>query len=116
MIFFIAGTLNRNERFTVHGKSLDGSEDYLNCPFTKEEYERFWRALLEAQQHSSHEFDNPNYFEAGTLVVDLIDTKTFKLLQRHHVTRPLLRDATVEVREANIREAVTAVMKNVKVK
>ena len=59
--------------------------------------------------------DNPNYFEAGTLVVDIIDTKTFKLLERHHATRPVLRDASAEVREANIRDVVTAVMKDVHV-
>jgi predicted small secreted protein len=71
---------------------------------------------LEDKAHKAYTGnDNPNYFEAGTLVLDLIDTKSFKLLQRHHVTRPVLRDATAEVREANIREAVTAVMKNVKV-
>lgn len=71
---------------------------------------------LEGKAHKAYTGnDNPNYFEAGTLVVDLIDTKTFKLLGRHHVTRPLLRNATEEVREANIREAVSAVMKDVKV-
>lgn len=71
---------------------------------------------LENKAHKAYTGnDNPNYFEGGTLLVDLIDTKTFKLLERHHVTRPLLRDATAEVREANIREAVSAVMKDVKV-
>lgn len=72
---------------------------------------------LEDKAHKAYTGNNnPNYFEAGTLVVDFIDTKSFKLLQRHHVTRPVLRDATAEVREANLREAVTAVMKNVNVK
>jgi methylenetetrahydrofolate--tRNA-(uracil-5-)-methyltransferase len=58
-------------RGSRYGKSLDGSEDYLNCPFTREEYERFCQALLEAQQHSGHEFDNPNYFE-GCLPIEEI--------------------------------------------
>lgn len=59
--------------------------------------------------------DNPNYFEAGTLLVDIIDSKTFKLLHRSHVTRPMLRNPTVEVQAAHIREAVDAVLKDLQV-
>jgi methylenetetrahydrofolate--tRNA-(uracil-5-)-methyltransferase len=51
-------------RASRYGNSIDGTADYLNCPFTREQYERFLAALLEAQQHRGHEFDNPNYFEA----------------------------------------------------
>lgn len=35
---------------------------------------------------------NPNYFEAGTLVIDISDAKTFKLLKRGYATRPVLRN------------------------
>ncbi len=51
-------------RASRYGNSIDGTADYLNCPFTREQYERFVAALLEAHQHQGHEFDNPNYFEA----------------------------------------------------
>jgi methylenetetrahydrofolate--tRNA-(uracil-5-)-methyltransferase len=37
-----------------YDKSLDGTGDYLNCPFTKAEYERFVDALLAAQAVDSH--------------------------------------------------------------
>jgi methylenetetrahydrofolate--tRNA-(uracil-5-)-methyltransferase len=48
-----------------YGKSLDGTDDYLNCPFTKEEYEAFVDALLEADSVPSHiPEDNVRYFEA----------------------------------------------------
>jgi hypothetical protein len=57
----------------------------------------------------------PNYFEAGTLLVDIIDTKSGKLLQRHYATRPVLRNASDAAREANIREAVFEVMKDLQV-
>jgi len=57
----------------------------------------------------------PNYFEAGTLLVDILDSKTGKLLQRHYATRPVLRNASDSAREANIREAVFEVMKDLKV-
>jgi methylenetetrahydrofolate--tRNA-(uracil-5-)-methyltransferase len=48
-----------------YGKSLDGTDDYLNCPFTKEQYEAFLDALLAAEHVPSHiEQDNVRYFEA----------------------------------------------------
>ena len=37
-----------------YGKSLDGGDDYLNCPFTKEEYDRFLDALLAAESAPAH--------------------------------------------------------------
>src|SRR5688572_277504 len=37
----------------------DGEGDYLNCPFTKDEYERFYAALMSAEKAGLHEFDKP---------------------------------------------------------
>ena len=56
-------------RASRYGNSLDGSDDYINCPFSREQYERFLAALLDAEQHRSPEFDNPNYFE-GCLPIE----------------------------------------------
>jgi len=36
---------------------------YLNCPFTREEYDAFVTALSEADQHHGHAFDEVPYFE-----------------------------------------------------
>jgi methylenetetrahydrofolate--tRNA-(uracil-5-)-methyltransferase len=48
-----------------YGKSLDGTDDYLNCPFTKEQYDAFLDALLAAENVPTHiEQDNVRYFEA----------------------------------------------------
>jgi methylenetetrahydrofolate--tRNA-(uracil-5-)-methyltransferase len=48
-----------------YGKSLDGTDDYLNCPFTKEQYDAFLDALLAADNVPAHiEQDNVRYFEA----------------------------------------------------
>ncbi|HET6935445.1 MAG TPA: methylenetetrahydrofolate--tRNA-(uracil(54)-C(5))-methyltransferase (FADH(2)-oxidizing) TrmFO [Candidatus Angelobacter sp.] len=41
-----------------------GSADYINCPFTKEEYDRFYDALLAAQSVEGHDWENLNYFES----------------------------------------------------
>lgn len=52
-------------RASRYGKSLDGSDDYLNCPFTKEQYEVFIDALLAAESYEPHiEDDKTPYFEA----------------------------------------------------
>ncbi len=56
-------------RASRYGHSLDGGADYVNCPFTRERYDRFLDALLAAEQHLSPDFDNPNYFE-GCLPIE----------------------------------------------
>lgn len=49
-----------------------GGSDYLNCPFTKEEYERFWNELVNAEPAELHEFDkNPNVYE-GCMPVEVL--------------------------------------------
>jgi len=42
---------------------LLGEGAYLNCPFTREQYEAFIDALIVADQHHGHEFDAVPYFE-----------------------------------------------------
>lgn len=58
---------------------------------------------------------NPNYFEAGTLVIDLIDAKSFKLLKRGYTTRPVLRNLSADARSANIRAAVDDVLRDLRI-
>jgi len=40
-----------------------GGDDYLNCPMTKEEYERFYKALMEAEKVPLKDFEKACYFE-----------------------------------------------------
>jgi methylenetetrahydrofolate--tRNA-(uracil-5-)-methyltransferase len=40
-----------------------GEADYINCPFTKEEYERFYNALITAESAQLHDVDQPVGFE-----------------------------------------------------
>src|ERR1700674_4513908 len=52
-------------RASRYGKSLDGTADYLNCPFDRVQYEAFVDALLAAEGVPAHiEADHPRYFEA----------------------------------------------------
>ena len=36
-----------------------GDDDYINCPFTKEEYLTFYNAIINAESAPLHEFDRP---------------------------------------------------------
>ena len=51
-----ASTIDHSMVFAAsrYGKSLDGGEDYLNCPMTKQEYETFVDALLAAESADAH--------------------------------------------------------------
>jgi methylenetetrahydrofolate--tRNA-(uracil-5-)-methyltransferase len=41
-----------------------GGDDYVNCPFTPEEYDAFYDALVAAESVPLHEFEQTMYFEA----------------------------------------------------
>jgi len=41
-----------------------GSADYINCPMSREEYDRFYDALLAAQSVEQKDWENLNYFES----------------------------------------------------
>ncbi len=49
----------------------DGQGDYLNCPFTKDEYDRFYDALVGAESATVHDFDKAKFFE-GCLPIEVM--------------------------------------------
>ena len=52
----------------------DGEGDYLNCPFTREEYAKFYDALMAAERAPLHEFDEPKFFE-GCLPIEVMASR-----------------------------------------
>ena len=58
---------SEQERVTV--PVSDG--DYLNCPFTREEYERFVQAVVTAERAAAHDIDNTRFFE-GCLPIEVM--------------------------------------------
>jgi hypothetical protein len=54
-----------------------------------------------------------NYFEAGTLVIDILDPKTSKLLQRRSIKAEVLRNLTPESRSARVQSLVDQAMKDI---
>lgn len=67
-----ADSLDMNVCFKAsrYGK---GEDDYINCPMDKEEYERFYEALVNAERAPVHEFDvrNPKVYE-GCMPVEVM--------------------------------------------
>jgi len=63
-------TLNMERIFPAsrYGK---GGEDYLNCPFTTEEYRVFYEALGSAETVPAREFENVKFFEACLPIEEL---------------------------------------------
>ena len=69
-----------------------GDGDYLNCPMSKDEYEAFRNALLEAEQVELHSFENMIHFE-GCMPIEALakrgeDTMRFGPLKPVGLTNP----------------------------
>jgi methylenetetrahydrofolate--tRNA-(uracil-5-)-methyltransferase len=52
----------------------DGEGDYLNCPFTADEYQRFYDALMSAERAPLREFDDAKFFE-GCLPIEVMASR-----------------------------------------
>lgn len=57
----------------------DGEGDYINCPFSKDDYSRFYEALREADQVTARSFENSRFFES-CLPVEVAAQRGFKAL------------------------------------
>ena len=49
-----------------------GGADYLNCPFTKEEYEAFWQALTTAECAELHDFEKDDSVFEGCMPIEVM--------------------------------------------
>jgi methylenetetrahydrofolate--tRNA-(uracil-5-)-methyltransferase len=87
----------------------DGEGDYLNCPMTREEYERFYDALTHAESATVHDFDKERFFE-GCLPIEVMahrgaDTLRFGPMKPVGLTDPRTgREpyAVVQLRQDNL--------------
>ncbi|MBP2642407.1 MAG: Methylenetetrahydrofolate--tRNA-(uracil-5-)-methyltransferase trmFO [Firmicutes bacterium] len=104
----------------VTGESLDmtkiyrasrygkGDDDYLNCPMTKDEYERFWNELTHAETAPVKEFEKAVFFEGCMPVEEMagrgIDTLRFGPLKPVGLENPITGVtpyAVVQLRQDN---------------
>jgi hypothetical protein len=72
-------------------------------------------ALHDKAQDAYTSSQNPNHFEAGTLVIDVLDAKTYELLYRNYVVRPIIGNVTAAVRGERVQEAVDAALANLRI-
>jgi len=65
-----ADTLDHSKiyRASRYGKA---SDDYLNCPMTREQYDAFYNALIAAESVAVHEFEEAKYFESCLPIEEL---------------------------------------------
>ncbi|MCX6635194.1 MAG: methylenetetrahydrofolate--tRNA-(uracil(54)-C(5))-methyltransferase (FADH(2)-oxidizing) TrmFO [Acidobacteria bacterium] len=98
-------------RASSYGKSMDGGDDYVNCPLNKEEYQRFVDALLGAESCQPHiAEDRTPYFEACLPIEALArrgrDTLRFGPMKPVGLTDPRTGRrpyAAVQLRQENLR-------------
>ena len=67
------------EKVFVSGRYGRG-DDYINCPFTKEEYEKFYEAIINAERNLPHNFEKGKYFE-GCMPVEALADRGFNTLR-----------------------------------
>jgi methylenetetrahydrofolate--tRNA-(uracil-5-)-methyltransferase len=87
-----------------------GSADYVNCPMSREEYDRFYDALIAAQPVEEKNWEKLNYFE-GCLPIEEIarrgrDTLRFGPMKPVGLKNPntgKMPYAVVQLRQENLR-------------
>jgi methylenetetrahydrofolate--tRNA-(uracil-5-)-methyltransferase len=87
-----------------------GSADYINCPMTEEEYDRFYEALVSAESVEPRDWEKLNYFE-GCLPIEEIARRGRDTLRFGPMKPVGLRDprtgkqpwAVVQLRQENLR-------------
>ena len=94
-----------------YGKSNNGTDDYLNCPLDREQYEAFVDELLQGQNVTAHiEEDRTPFFEACLPIEELArrgrDTLRFGPMKPMGLTDPRTGRrpyAVVQLRQENLR-------------
>ena len=87
-----------------------GSADYINCPMTPEEYDRFYDALLAAQSVEERDWEKLNYFESCLPIEEIArrgrDTLRFGPMKPVGLKDPRtgrMPYAVVQLRQENLR-------------
>jgi methylenetetrahydrofolate--tRNA-(uracil-5-)-methyltransferase len=87
-----------------------GSADYINCPMSKEEYDRFYDALLAAQSVEQKDWERLNYFESCLPIEEIArrgrDTLRFGPMKPVGLKDPRTHRipyAAVQLRQENLR-------------
>jgi methylenetetrahydrofolate--tRNA-(uracil-5-)-methyltransferase len=87
-----------------------GSADYINCPMSREEYDRFYDGLVEAQPVEEKDWEKLNYFESCLPIEEIArrgrDTLRFGPMKPVGLKDPKtgrIPYAAVQLRQENLR-------------
>ena len=87
-----------------------GTADYINCPFTREEYDRFYDALVAAHEVEAKQWERLEYFEGCLPLEELArrgrDTLRFGCMKPVGLRNPRTGQtphAVVQLRQENLR-------------
>ena len=86
------GTINMDKAF-FGSRYRENSDDYLNCPMTKEEYDTFYDALLQAEKIELQPFEKTSFFE-GCLPIEVMAERGRQTLAYGPMKPVGLRDTT----------------------
>jgi methylenetetrahydrofolate--tRNA-(uracil-5-)-methyltransferase len=98
------------ERVYFAARYDKGTADYINCPMNREEYDRFYDALVEAEKAESKEWEKVDYFES-CLPIEVLATRGRDTLRFGPMKPKGLDDprtgrmpwAVVQLRKENVR-------------
>ncbi|MGN0459805.1 MAG: methylenetetrahydrofolate--tRNA-(uracil(54)-C(5))-methyltransferase (FADH(2)-oxidizing) TrmFO [Ruminococcus sp.] len=103
-------TIDMNKAFFASRYGKGDGDDYINCPMNKEEYDRFYDALVSAERAPVHDFDvmNPKVYE-GCMPIEVMaqrghDTIRFGPMKPVGLTDPATGHrpwAVVQLRKEN---------------
>ena len=98
------------ERVYFAARYDKGTADYINCPMNREQYDRFYEALVAAEAAESKEWEKLDYFE-GCLPIEVLATRGRDTLRFGPMKPKGLNDprtgkmpwAVVQLRKENVR-------------
>jgi len=98
------------ERVYLAARYDKGTADYINCPMSKEEYDRFYHALVSAESVEEREWEKLNYFESCLPIEEIArrgrDTLRFGPMKPVGLRNPRTGNtpyAVVQLRQENLR-------------
>jgi methylenetetrahydrofolate--tRNA-(uracil-5-)-methyltransferase len=105
----LADSIDRSVVFAASRYGKGGGDDYLNCPMSREEYDRFYDAVLAGELAPLHEIDETPFFEGCLPIEEMArrgrDTLCFGPMKPVGLTDPRTggrAHAVVQLRQDNL--------------
>ena len=68
-------SIDKDYAFTQSRYDRGGSDDYINCPMNKEEYEAFYEELIKAESAPTHSFDKKKDVYEGCMPIEVLASR-----------------------------------------